>query len=258
MEQENSQNYNPNKYRTPDGLPVDIVIFTLSSKDKETKNRFLPNYDLKVLLIQRKNWPFEKHWAFPGGFSNIDESLLDAAKRELKEETNISNDVLIEQLGTYYSPNRDPRGWIPSVVYYTIVNEDLLIDRKAADDASEVELISVYDAINNYDLAFDHKEILQDALNRIQEKMMTTDLAKEFLPDEFTIGELYNVIKTVVPDYNVQKSNFIKKLTKSKSRKDLLEEVFDEFGKQKTASKHSQRSAKLYKFSGKFKPLTLY
>ena len=90
---ENEKNYDAGKYRTPDGLPADIIIFTLRSKvDNNKGNKNLPDYELSVLMIKRKKWPFENCWAFPGGFSNEDESLLEAAQRELQEETNISKD----------------------------------------------------------------------------------------------------------------------------------------------------------------------
>lgn len=256
--EENAQNYTSSKYKTPDGLPVDIVIFTLSKEGKETTNRSMPELTLKVLMIQRKNWPYENCWAFPGGFSDENESLLEAAQRELLEETNVSKeDVFIEQLQAYYQPGRDPRGWMPTVAFYAVVNEKALIKRKAADDAKEVDLISVKEALAKYELAFDHKTILEDAVERVKDKMMRFDLAKEFLPEEFTINEFYQVIKAVVPEYSETKSNFHKKMTKSKSRQ-FIQETTDESGNVKTTTRNSQGPAKLFKFVGEISPPTLY
>lgn len=258
---ENQENYNSKKYRTPDGLPTDIIIFTLvSQKNNTISNKNLPDYDLSVLMIKRKQWPFENCWAFPGGFSGENESLNEAAQRELMEETNIGkNDVFIEQLGAYYTPGRDPRGWIPTVVFYTIVNEKSLINRKAADDAKEVELIPVEKLLSDdFQLAFDHKEILTDAYNKIKERVLDTDIIKEFLPEEFTMGELLKVIQTVVKEYDEKQSNLITKLTGSKMRSGILEEIKLENGENKKGSTHSQRPAKLYRFTGNFKKRTLF
>lgn len=257
---ENQENYNAKKYRTPDGLPTDIIIFTLQSKKNSIKtNKNLPDYELSVLMIKRKQWPFENCWAFPGGFSNENESLLEAAQRELYEETNISkDDVFIEQLKTYYKPGRDPRGWMPTVAFYTIVNESALSNRKAADDAKEVDLIPVEEALSSYDLAFDHKEILQDAYEMIKEKVLNTDIVSKFLPEEFTIGELFKVIQSIVKEYDEEKVNLIKKLTSSKLRGNIIEEVRLEDSTVKTSTKYSQRPAKLYKFTGDFQKITLF
>ncbi|HEY5669390.1 MAG TPA: NUDIX hydrolase, partial [Anaerolineales bacterium] len=92
-------------------LTVDIVIFTLR------ENR------LQVLLIRRANQPFAGYWALPGGFVQVDESLEDAAARELSEETGIEQ-AYLEQLYTYGDPERDPRGRVVSVAYFALIPAD--------------------------------------------------------------------------------------------------------------------------------------
>lgn len=271
VQEENSTNYTSSKYRTPDGVPSDIIIFTITSEKQDSSFRSLPKRELKVLMIRRKKWPYAGSWALPGGFSNEDETLLAAAKRELKEETQIDG-LHIEHLNVYSTPNRDPRGWIISSAYYALVNEGHLEKRKAADDAAEVQLFSVTEVLekmkkgnpdgdfeeNDNTLAFDHNIILQDALERIQEKMLTTDIAREFLPEEFTITELLQIIQTVVPSFDEERSNFVRKVTSTKSRSNLIEEVLDENENPKTTSEFSQRASKLYKFTGNLPKLSIY
>jgi len=251
---ENESNYTPAKYRTPDGAPSDIVMFTITSEDKGTGKKALPDRKLEVLLIQRKKWPFEGQWALPGGFSDENESMYDCARRELMEETSVA-DVHLEYFNVYSEPNRDPRGWIISHAFFALVHERYLAARKAQDDAADVRLFPV-DEVLAMELAFDHGRIVRDALERVRAKMLTTTIAKEFLPDEFTIGELYQVIRTVVPDF--EEPNFIRKITSTRSRHGLLEEAKDEQGRPKQSNRYSQRAAQLYRFTGFVPELSIY
>ena len=130
-------------------LTVDAVIF------KKINN---VNY---ILLIERKNEPYQNHWALPGGFVEENEDLLDAVKRELFEETNIAvNDL--HQLGTFGKPFRDPRGHVVSVVYFGFVPENTIAS--AADDAKSAFWFSVNELPK---MAFDHLEIINFALTKI-------------------------------------------------------------------------------------------
>lgn len=251
---ENESNYTSSKYRTPDGAPSDIVMFTITAEDKGTGKKALPERKLEVLLIQRKKWPFEGQWALPGGFCDENESMYDCARRELMEETSVA-DVHLEYFNVYSEPNRDPRGWILSHAFFALVHERYLADRKAQDDAADVRLFPVDEALA-MELAFDHGRILRDALERVRAKMLTTTIAKEFLPEEFTIGELYQVIRTVVPDF--EEPNFIRKITSTRSRHGLLEEAKDEQGKPKQSNRYSQRAAQLYRFTGHVPELSIY
>ncbi|GAA0134238.1 NUDIX hydrolase [Paenibacillus sp. YSY-4.3] len=258
MEQEQDQGqhrYDAKKYRTPDGIPADIVMFTLAKQERKAATKSLPRFDLKVMLIRRRSWPFAGAWALPGGFSQEDESLYETARRELKEETGVDGHHL-EYLGVYSKPGRDPRGWIISHAFFALVEEWVLEKRQSADDAQEVGLYTVKEALEDLQLAFDHREILEDAYRRIQQQMLHTTIAKQFLPPHFTLGELYQVIQTVVPDF--AELNFIRKITSTRSRQGILEEVRDENGAPMLSNQYSQRPAQLYRFTDYTPRLSIY
>ncbi|WNQ12385.1 NUDIX domain-containing protein [Paenibacillus aurantius] len=255
MAEENEKTYSAAKYRTPDGAPADIVIFTITSEQRPSMTKSLPKRELKVLLIKRKVWPHAGMWALPGGFSRETESVYETARRELQEETGVK-DVHMEYFNVYSRPGRDPRGWMISHAFFALVNEEALGKLEAADDAEEAGLFSVEEALGGMELAFDHREILQDALARVKEKMLVTPIAGEFLPGEFTLGELYQVIRTVVPDF--EEANFIRKMKQTQSRSGVLEEVRTEQGALKKSNRYSQRAAQLYRFSGDVPRLSLY
>jgi len=251
---ENETNYNPGKYRTPDGAPADIVIFTITSSEKSTGKKSLPKRELQVMLIQRKQWPFAGQWALPGGFSKETETILESAKRELREETGVE-DVHIEYFNVYSTPNRDPRGWMISHAFFALVREDELSARQADDDAADVKLFPVEEALR-MELAFDHRLILTDALERVRQQMLTTTIAREFLPDEFTMSELYQIIRTVVPEF--EDKNFMRKITSTQSRRGIIEEVRDRSGQPKLSNQYSQRAAQLYRFTDVVPTLSIY
>ncbi|MBO9598028.1 MAG: NUDIX hydrolase [Cohnella sp.] len=254
MPTDDATNYSSGKYRTPDGAPADIVIFTITSDSRNTAKKSLPTRRLEVLLIQRKSWPFAGQWALPGGFSTETETLMESAKRELAEETAVA-DVHIEYFNAYSTPGRDPRGWIISHAFLALVHERYLANRRADDDAADVRLFTVEEALG-MNLAFDHDVILRDALEQIRHRMLTTTIAKEFLPEAFTIGELYQVIRTVVPTF--EEKNFTRKITSTQSRKGLIEEVVDPRGERRTSNRYSQRAAQLYRFTDYVPRLSIY
>lgn len=129
-------------------VTVDTVVFKKSTAETT------------VLLIRRKNPPFQNQWALPGGFVDNDEDLETAAKRELKEETAIELSSC-KQLFTFGKPDRDPRGRTISIVYVGFANENDI--PKAADDAKEAQWFSI---LKLPDLAFDHQEIIDLAISR--------------------------------------------------------------------------------------------
>lgn len=116
---------------------------------------------IDVLLIKRKNEPYKACWAFPGGFINIDESAEEAAIRELREETGLEVDK-IEQLKAYSNPERDPRERIITIAF---IAESDIKDVKGSDDAQEAKWFSIDELPP---LAFDHEDILKDAIKRIR------------------------------------------------------------------------------------------
>ncbi len=117
--------------------------------------------DPKVLLIERGHEPFKGCWAFPGGFMNMDETTEQCAIRELEEETGLKI-TDIQQLGAYSKVDRDPRGRTITVAYLTFVDKPLPV--KGQDDAAKAQWFSVK---NLPKLAFDHEEIMRDALKRL-------------------------------------------------------------------------------------------
>lgn len=135
-------------------VTVDVILFS----DKKV----IP----EILLIQRKNEPFKGKWAIPGGFIEMDESLEQAAVRELKEETGISiSEDELEQLYTFGAPERDPRARVITVAYFVIINSEK-VKPEADTDAADVNWFSCDDLPP---LAFDHQEIIEMALKRIKD-----------------------------------------------------------------------------------------
>ena len=130
-------------------LTVDILVFHRSG------NR------IEVLLIKRAREPFKGLWAFPGGFVDKDESLEDAAARELLEETGVSG-IHLEQIGAFGDPGRDPRGHTVSVAFAAML--DHRTQACAADDAADA---AWHSASRPPKLAFDHEKILSVALKRM-------------------------------------------------------------------------------------------
>lgn len=247
--------YSSKKYRTPDGVPADIVMFTLTKRERKTVTKTLPIRELKVMLIKRKGWPFAGRWALPGGFCQENESIYGAAKRELMEETGVDGGHL-EYLNVYSQPGRDPRGWIISHAFFALVEEWMLEHRQAADDAEDVGLFTIQEALQELELAFDHRTIIEDAYRRIQQQMLETTIARQFLPRDFTLSELYQVIQSVVPDF--EEPNFIRKITSTRSRKGIVEEVRDEEGNLVSSNQYSQRPAQLYRFTELVPRLSIY
>lgn len=150
-EREFLENYDDSKYKKP-SVTVDMLIFTINNV-KSKNYRALDDKKLQILMIKRKDFPFKDHWAIPGGFANVDESIKDSACRELKEETNLDN-VYMEQLYTWGDLNRDPRTRVISVAYMALANKEEL-NVKAGDDASEAEWFDV-------SYVFDKKTIEDD------------------------------------------------------------------------------------------------
>ena len=163
-------------------LAVDLAILTVRENL------------LHVLVIERANEPYRDRIALPGGFLRADENLRDAAERELCEETSLDGSALhLEQLATYGTPDRDPRGRVVSVAYLALA-PDLPIPT-AGSDARAARWAPV-DRVRDI-LAFDHTQILGDAVERARERLELTTLATAFCGPTFTIGDLRNVYEVV-------------------------------------------------------------
>ena len=119
----------------------------------------------KVLLIQRGDQPFKGGWAFPGGFMNMDETTEQCAVRELEEETGLKVSR-IQQIGAYSKVDRDPRGRTVTVAYLAIIDKPVAVTGQ--DDAAKAEWWPLSDLPH---LAFDHYDIMQDAIALFKAKM---------------------------------------------------------------------------------------
>ncbi|MFI1961624.1 NUDIX hydrolase [Streptomyces althioticus] len=166
----------------PFAVTVDLAVFTIREAA------------LHVLLVERGQEPYAGRWALPGGFLRPEESAESAARRELGEETGLT-DVTgphLEQLRTYSEPDRDPRMRVVSVAFAALLPDAPEVH--GGGDAAQARWTS-YEAAP--DLAFDHDRILADARDRIGAKLEYTGLATAFCPPEFTLGELQQVYETV-------------------------------------------------------------
>jgi 8-oxo-dGTP diphosphatase len=170
---------------TPFSVAVDLVVLTV--RDDR----------LQVLLVTRGVEPFRGRLALPGGFVLRDEGLLDAAERELAEETGIAGmRVHLEQLGTYGRPDRDPRGRVLAVAHLALVPSTAT--PVAGSDAAAVSWNPVEPLLAEPgQLAFDHDRILGDGVERARSKLEYSPLATAFCPDEFTVNEVRQVYEAV-------------------------------------------------------------
>jgi 8-oxo-dGTP diphosphatase len=204
-------------------VTVDCVVFGLDDED------------LKVLLIRRDLPPFEDKWALPGGFVRLNETLDEAARRELQEETSLER-VFLEQLYTFGAIDRDPRERVITVAYYALVR---LSDHRvqAATDARDAVWFAMDDLPP---LAFDHDQILETAHQRLQGKVRYQPIGFELLPSKFTLTQLQKLYEIVLGRV-LDKRNFRKKI----QGMGILEEL-DEVEKGV-----AHRAARLYRFNKK-------
>jgi len=202
-------------------VTVDLVIFTLRERA------------LNLLIVERGIEPFKGRWALPGGFVRLDETIDEAARRELAEETGVSQ-VYLEQLYTFGDIERDPRERVITVAYYAFVPSQSL-ELKASTDAAAVRWVAIGE---RPPLSFDHDRIVEYALERIRNKIMYVPIAFGLLANEFTLTELQNVYEAILGDA-LDKRNFRKKILAS----DLLVET----GSVRGGERH--RPAALYRFS---------
>lgn len=174
-------------------VTVDVVIFTIREGQ------------LQLLLVRRGIPPFEGAWAIPGGFVLEGEPLDQAARRELLEETGVS-DVYLEQLYTFGAPGRDPRGRVITVVYFALVSTGHAV--RAGSDASDA---TWWPATDLPRLAFDHAEILEYAVERLRNKLEYTTVGFQLLPASFTLTDLQQVYEAIL-GRKLDKRNFRRKI----------------------------------------------
>jgi len=185
----------PYTYQYPrPALTVDCVVFGFDDAE------------LKVLLIQRALEPFKGKWALPGGFVRVDETLDEAARRELAEEAGLQ-DVFLEQLYTFSALDRDPRERVVSVAHYALVKL-AAYHTKAATDAADARWFRMSKVPK---LAFDHAEILAIAQARLKGKVRYQPIGFELLPPKFTLSQLQHLYEAVL-ESELDKRNFRKKV----------------------------------------------
>jgi len=211
------------RYEKP-SVTVDIVIFTIKDND------------LKILLVKRGIEPFKNMWAIPGGFVRIEESLEEAAKRELEEKTSVRADYL-EQLYTFGEVNRDPRGRVITVAYFALIKSEKISKLKATADVIEAKWFSAFKLPK---LAFDHEKILEYAIKRLRWKFEYTTVVFSLLPEKFSLTELQKIYE-IIFDKKFDKRNFRKKILSL----NIIEKTKE---RQKNVS---NRPPQLYKFKKK-------
>ena len=200
-------------------LTVDCVVFGFEGAG------------LQMLLIRRGIEPFKGAWALPGGFVHMDESLEAAARRELAEETGLS-EVFLEQLFTFGEVERDPRGRVVSVAFFALVRPDQH-PAQGDTDAVEAQWFSMEDLP---ELAFDHAVILEMALERLRGKVRYQPVGFELLPKRFTLGQLQGLYEAIL-GREIDKRNFRKKVL-----------GFDFLISLEAFEKGAHRPARLYRF----------
>lgn len=210
-------------------MTTDILIMSVSSE--ETGNyRKLTEKKFSILLVKRDNYPFKDKWCLPGGFIGMTETLDEAAKRVLKNETNLK-DIYIEQLYTFSDVKRDPRMRVVSTSYMALVDKNKLKDKLSSnaswfnvlmleDDKSyhvtldngieEIKFVvektlrdlttDRYDfkILKNDKLAFDHPLVIISGLERLKNKIEYTDIVFNMMPEYFTLGELQQVYEVIL------------------------------------------------------------
>jgi 8-oxo-dGTP diphosphatase len=180
---EGLQGYDPSQF-PPFAVTVDVVILTMSEGA------------LHILLVRRGEAPFEGMWAIPGGFKRPNETLDEAARRELREETGVSVASLLAQFAAYGDPGRDPRLNVVTVAYLAVLRDVGAI--VPGTDAADAALTPVSDVLSEkISLAFDHLQIVRDAVQRVRVELEVSGIATAFVGTTFTMAELRAVYEAI-------------------------------------------------------------
>lgn len=255
--------YDIRDYERP-SVTADIIIFSLR-REKGSSYRNRDTQKLSVLLIRRGEHPYRNHWALPGGFLRKDETLEECAYREIQEETGLTP-VALFPISIFSAPNRDPRGWILSGAFASIVmTEELQAGNDAADaqwfdisvrsegkqlfltlqnDEETISLklkkgktcfgVTDYQVSENSELAFDHAEILAKTISVLRKESQDFRLALDFLPETFTLSD-FQTVQQVLSGVEYAPGNFRRMVM------DLVEET------EELADRAGHRPARLYK-----------
>ena len=214
-------------------VAVNVALFTIQDES------------LRVLLVKRAAVPFRGMWGLPGGFVRRDESVDEAALRELQEATGITT-VYLEQLYTFGELERDPRGRVVAVTYYAVVGWNQF-QLKAARNRRLI--VAKWWGIERLPvLAFDHRKIVTAALERLRNKVNYTSVAFQLLPKKFSFSELQRAYE-VIMGQALDKRNFRKKMLQLGILKDTGERTAE--GRQRPARLYSFTETRVIKFQEK-------
>lgn len=183
-------------YKNP-SLAVDLVVFGYHDRK------------LSVLLLNRKEAPFQNSWTLPGGFLQLEESLLQVCNRIMKTKTGLEN-IYLEQLYSFDEPGRDPRGRVISIAHYALVNPQRF-EVVAGNMANDVQWFPVA-AVPQ--LGFDHDQIFRQALQRLKSKILYYPVGFELLDETFTMTELHELYECIL-GVSIDRRNFRRKLLDS-------------------------------------------
>jgi len=184
------ETYDATQFDRP-SVAVDVALFTVADGV------------LRALVIERAEPPQRGSWALPGAFVGLDESLEDAARRALETKAGVG-EVFLEQLYTFGAPTRDPRTRVISVTYYALVDPERLADAELrrvrvpwdGESGGAVEVMSA--SGEPVPLAFDHAEILGQAVKRLRGKLDYSPIGFQLLPERFTLRRLQDVHETIL------------------------------------------------------------
>ncbi len=235
--------YKLSDYERP-SVTADIVVLRLRTEDSENY-RQNSNTKLSLLLIKRGGHPFKDCWALPGGFLNPDETIEQCALREVEEETSLKPASLMS-IGLFSEPKRDPRGWIISNAFVSVLGSDK-VEQQSGDDAKDAQWFDVsfeqdnedifhlnlsyrdtelkatlkeensdfgmtsFSIIDSGELAFDHAKIIAKALTALRNSAKDFEVIFDFLPEKFTLTELQNVQETIM-NISILSANFRRKV----------------------------------------------
>ena len=162
---------------------------------------------LKILLVKRKNNPYQGHWALTGGALYNDEDLEDGLNREIYEKTGLEN-IEVKLANVFGKKNRSPVMRMVAVTYIGIIDASKVEIAKSTLKTSNAEWFSIDEVPH---LAYDHNEIITDAIKKLKEEILKTDLLKVFFPNGFTLPELQKVYESIL-EKKLDRRNFRKKI----------------------------------------------
>ncbi len=214
-----AQNYKKYKHAV---IAVDPVIFALI------------NNQLNVLLIKMKKAPYTNAWAAPGGLVKPDESLENAVRRLVSAKTGITHEAHFEQLYTFGRVNRDPFGRVVSVAYLALIRPEN-VKLKTTGEYQDIKWFPISHLPR---LAYDHEEIIDVAIDRLQKRLGYTNIVRSLLPEKFSLTELQSAYESIL-NKKLDKRNFRKKILALKLVKETGVKEEDK----------AYRPAALYEFS---------